>query len=74
MKKGVEKLICIPTQHYDVPSGRIGNPYVGIILVELDGIRDRQWNTGRVIVFKTFILQGVSGVSRSRNRRDRIDS
>ena len=64
----------MPNQRYDEPSGQIGNQIFGIILVELDGIRDRQWNTGRVIVFKTFILQGVSGVSRSRNRRDRIDS
>ena len=52
MKKGVEKLICIPTQRYDVPSGRIGNPYVGIILVELDGIWNRHWNAERVIFFR----------------------
>ena len=74
MAREVEKLVSIPTQRYDVPSGRIGNRFFVILSVELDGIQNCQWNEERVIVFQTVILQRISGVSGSRNIRDRIDS
>ena len=74
MTREVEKLICMPTQHYDVPSGRIGNWYVGILLTEIDGIRNHHWDTERVIIFQTVILKNISQVSGSRNICDQIYS
>ena len=38
----VEKLVIIPTQRYDVLSGRIGNRFIGIFTVEIEQIWDCQ--------------------------------
>ena len=70
----MEKKVIITTQFYDVPSGEIRNQFVGILLVELDIIWNRQWNAGMVIIFHLTVLQRVSGVSQSINIRDRIYS
>ena len=36
MEITVGKLICMPTQRYDAPSGKVGKRFVGILSVELD--------------------------------------
>ena len=41
----------MPTQRYDAPSGKVGKRFVGILSVELDGVRARKWNAERVIIF-----------------------
>ena len=46
-----KQLVCLPTQRYDAPYGKVGNIFVGIFSVELDGVCARQWNTERVIFF-----------------------
>ena len=33
-----EKLVIIPTKRFDVPSGRIGNQFFGILNVEIERI------------------------------------
>ena len=48
-KKG-GKLVSMPTQCYDVPSGKVGDIFVGILYVELDWVCARKWNSERVIV------------------------
>ena len=53
------KKLCLPTQHYDLPSGRVGNCFVSTLTSEIDGIRYWKWNYERVIVFYTIILQHV---------------
>ena len=67
-----EKLVCIPTQRYDPPSGKVGKIFVGILSVELDGIRARKWNAERVIVFQSVILQRAQGVKNYAQIRKRI--
>ena len=42
--------------------------------MELDRIRNRQWNAERVVVFNTVILKRASGVSGERSICERIDS
>ena len=37
-----EKLVCMPTQRYDAPSGKVGNIFVGILYAKLDGFRARK--------------------------------
>ena len=37
-----EKLVCLPTQRYDAPSGLVGNFFVSILAVELDVIQDQK--------------------------------
>ena len=35
---------------------------MGILYVEIDGVRDSKWNTKRVTVFQSIILQHTPGV------------
>ena len=67
-----KKLVCLPTQRYDAPSGKVGKRFVGIVSVELDGVRARKWNTERVIVFQSVILQYSQGVNNYAQTRKRI--
>ena len=45
------KIVFMPTQHYNTPSGKVGKRFVGIISLELDGVCDKKWNIERVIFF-----------------------
>ena len=38
------KIVCMPTQCYDIP-----RRFFGIMYVELDGLRSRKWNSERVV-------------------------
>ena len=67
-----EKLVFMPTQRYDAPSGKVGNIFVGILSIELDGVCTRKWNAERVIVFQSVILQHAQGVNNSAQIRKRI--
>ena len=58
-------LVCMPTQRYDVPSGKVGKIFVGILSIELDGFRARKWNAERVIFFQSVILQRAQGINNS---------
>ena len=51
MASTMERLVFMLTQLYDAPSGKVGNRYVVILSVELDGVRARKWNSERVIFF-----------------------
>ena len=52
-----EKLVCMPTQHCNSPSGKVRKRFVGIRSIELDRICARTWNAERVIVFQSILLQ-----------------
>ena len=60
-----EKLVCMLTQRYDAPSGKVWKRFVGILSVELDGVCARKWNAERAIVFQSVILQCAQGVNNS---------
>ena len=65
MESAEEKLVCMPTQRYDAPSGKVRNIFVGILSIEIDGVCVRKWNADRVIVFQYVILQLAQGVNNS---------
>ena len=67
-----EKLVCMPTQRYGAPSGKVRKIFVGILSVELDRVHARKWNAKRVIVFQSLILQRAQGVKNSAQIRKRI--
>ena len=67
-----KKIVCMPTQRYDAPSRKVGKIFVVILSVELDGVRARRWDTERVIVFQSVILQRAQGVNNSAQIRKRI--
>ena len=55
------KLVFFPIQRYDVSSGWIGNQFVGILLVDLNGIWNRQWNVDRVIILRQLFFSASVG-------------
>ena len=65
----VEKLVCLPTQRYNVPSRKFGRKIVTTLSVELNGIQDWKWNSERVIVFQLVILQRSQDVNNAKNIR-----
>ena len=67
-----EKLVFMPTQRYDAPSGKVGKRFLVILSVELDDVRSRKWNAERVIVFQSVILQRAQGVKNSAQIRKRV--
>ena len=58
-----EKNVCLPTQRYDAPCGKVGKRFVGILSVELGRVRARKWNAERLIVFQSVIIQRTQGVN-----------
>ena len=58
-------LAVMPSRRYDVPSGRVGRRFVGMLGEELKGMWNRQWNLERLIVFQTVILQRACHVTAS---------
>ena len=58
---------------YDALSGKVGRRFVGTLGVEMQGVRDRRWNSERFIVFQTVILQRARHVTKSHAMRRRIE-
>ena len=46
------KMVCLPTQLYDVTSGRVSEKFVLTIYEDLDDIQGQKWNAKRVIIFR----------------------
>ena len=72
MASTAEKIVFILTQCYDTPSGKVRKIFLGILSVELDGVRARKWNAERVIIFQFVILQRAQGVNNSAQIRKRV--
>ena len=67
-----EKLACMLTQHYDIPSGKFGKIFVGVLSIELDRVCARKWNAERMIVFNFVILQLAQDINNYAQIRKRI--
>ena len=60
-------------RRYDAPSGKVGRRFVGTLGAEMQGVRDRRWNSERFIIFQTVILQQARHVTASHAIRRRIE-
>ena len=67
------ELAVMPSRHYDAPSGKVGRRFVGMLGAEIQGVRDRRWNSERFIVFQTVILQQARHVTASHTIMRRIE-
>ena len=65
-------LTVIPSQRYDAPIRKVGRHFLVALVGELRGVRDRQWNSERFIVFQTVILQRARHVTASHVIRRQI--
>ena len=61
------KNVNIITQRYNTMSRKFGRRVVGTISVDINGVRARKWNSDRVIVFQSVILQRVQGVNNAKH-------
>ena len=61
----------MPTQRYDAHSRKFGKIFVGTLFVELEEVCARKWNSKRVIVFYSVILQHAQDVNKSAQIRKR---
>jgi hypothetical protein len=59
------RLIILPSQHYDAPSGSVGCHFVHILTEELEGICCQKWNLERFLVFQMVVLQHSKEVKTS---------
>jgi hypothetical protein len=66
------KLVVLPPQRFDVPTGAVGRQFVETLTEELVGVRERQWNSERFFVFQMVILQRCKGVRKAGDIRRRI--
>ena len=65
-------LAVMPSRRYDVPSGKVRRRFVETLGGELHGVRYRQWNLERFIVFHIVILKRARHVTASHAIRRRI--
>ena len=63
----------MPLRRYDAPSSKVGQYFVVILVEELHGVRDRQWNSRRFIIFQKLILQQALHVTASQSIRRSIE-
>ena len=66
-------LAVMPPRRYDAPSGKVGRRFVNVLVREMRGVLDRQWNSERFIVFQTVTLQRARHVTASWDLRRRIE-
>ena len=66
------RMVQLHTTRYQAPPGKVGRRFIAIFTNELRGVRARQWNSERPIVFVAVILQSTPGVRRSKDIRTRI--
>ena len=67
-------LAVMPSRRYDAPSRKVGRRFVDTLRGELHGVRERQSNLERFIVFQTMILQQAQHVTASQAIRRRIEN
>ena len=53
----------MPNQKYDALSVEVRKGFLVILSVELDGVHARKWNSEKVIIFQSIILQRAQGVN-----------
>ena len=62
----------LSTTRYIVPKGAVGRRFLTILVDEFRGVRDRQWNSERPLIFATVVLQKTPGVRRAKDIRLRM--
>jgi hypothetical protein len=66
------RLVIYQSSNYNVPKGKVGKRFLALLTTELNGIRKRQWNSEKFLIFQNVILQQTRNVKRARDIRQRI--
>ena len=68
------RIVQIKPIWYKVPQGRIGKLFIRNIAAIFRGIRNREWNSERLIVYPAVILYKAAGITASKDIRAKIES
>jgi len=68
------KIASINTKRYDLPKTTVGKRFLSTLRLEFVGVRERKWNSERVIVFMATILQTTPNVTKACDIKRRISS
>ena len=60
-------LVVYPQKQYDAPKGAVGCHFISMLMELLRGIKERKWNSERVVVFQMVILQCTSNVKKAKD-------
>lgn len=72
MAKLVEEACSLPSAMYKVPVGAAGKRFIWALDKELKGIKSRNWNAERVMIFTMVILQKNREVKQAKDIKCRI--
>jgi hypothetical protein len=67
-----KRVAGLPQSHYSVPSGRVGRRFLAMLTREFKGVRQREWNSERPLIFPMVILQKTEGTTRAQDIRKRL--
>ena len=67
-----KRVAQLPTSLYAAPKGKVGRRFVSTLAAEFRGVRDRQWNSERPLIFAAVILQKTTGVQSASSIRQRL--
>lgn len=66
------RMVQLNQPHYDLPKGKVGQRFLSMLVNEFRGVRERKWNSERVVVFITTVLRRTPSVKRACDVRARI--
>ena len=58
----LRRLIPLPTRRYHLPGNQVGKRFLRRLVVELEGVLDRKWNSEKFLIFQIVILQKTKDV------------
>ena len=67
------RLVQVHPNNYSVPKGRVGSRFLTRLAAEFRGVRERKWNSERVVVFLLVVLRRTAIVKRARDVRRRVE-
>jgi hypothetical protein len=65
-------MVDLSPTHYAAPKGTVGRRFVATLAKEFRGVKTRDWNSERPLVFVSVVLQTTPGVKRARDIRKRL--
>ena len=65
-------MVQLDQQHYLVLRGQVGQQFLTALTAKFRGVRERQWNRERFVVFVVTVLRRTPTVTRAHDIRSRI--
>ena len=67
-----KRVVQTNPKHYSLPKGKVGRKWLTALIREFSGVRERLWNSEKVVVFLRVTLQTTPNVRKAKDNRSRI--